>query len=431
LDLTSNGTTGMFSQNAKITATSTTINLTAGSYWQIGSATPGNDAFGGNTNTVNVANGAQMKIAWNAESYNNNWTFSGGTGLSSTSYSLRIDQAKLLGTITLNSGDTVFSAFNRTNSELRGQITGSGALTFGMKDTTTGAGATTVYNTANDWTGGLTIQSNNNSTTLNLGASGVLTDTGSVTFNNVSTTNRSILDMKGFNETVDLLVSSGSSASSATGIVTNSGATQSTLTLGGGSASSATFTGVIQDGTSSIALTKSGSGTQILSGANTYTGGTTISAGTLQAANTAALGAGAVTVSGGTLSLNGASVQAVSGITDLSLTSGTIAFTLTSAVSFDSISGTGSFTLSGGTIDLTNSVTDYASTYQILNFTSGGAVSGITISNYDTTSYTASLSNTGVLSFTAVPEPSEYALAIVGLLGVMIFVRRRVARFGE
>jgi autotransporter-associated beta strand protein len=44
-----------------------------------------------------------------------------------------------------------------------------------------------------------------------------------------------------------------------------------------------------------------GSGTTIVSGANTYSGGTTLSAGTLGVANNAALGTGTLTVKGGTL----------------------------------------------------------------------------------------------------------------------------------
>jgi hypothetical protein len=40
--------------------------------------------------------------------------------------------------------------------------------------------------------------------------------------------------------------------------------------------------------------------------------------------------------------------------------------------------------------------------------------------------YSFSLDQTsGALNITAVPEPHEFALAIVGLLGVMIFIRRR------
>src|SRR5205823_3309532 len=64
-----------------------------------------------------------------------------------------------------------------------------------------------------------------------------------------------------------------------------------------------TFGGVIQNGTGNpmIALTKSGNGTLILSGTNTFTGGTTISAGTLQLGNGGTTG----TVPGNTITDNG------------------------------------------------------------------------------------------------------------------------------
>lgn len=65
---------------------------------------------------------------------------------------------------------------------------------------------------------------------------------------------------------------------------------------------------VISEINGSNGITKSGQGTLVLSGANTYSGGTTVSEGTLRAANTtgSATGSGAVTVaSGATLSGTG------------------------------------------------------------------------------------------------------------------------------
>ena len=57
----------------------------------------------------------------------------------------------------------------------------------------------------------------------------------------------------------------------------------------GGNNTSTIFSGVLQSGT--LALTKVGTGTLTLSGANTYSGATTVSAGTLQAGSTSGLGA--------------------------------------------------------------------------------------------------------------------------------------------
>ncbi len=57
-----------------------------------------------------------------------------------------------------------------------------------------------------------------------------------------------------------------------------------------------------EEESTSGALEKIGAGTLVLSGTNSYSGGTTISAGTLEVGNSEALGSGTVTLAGGTLS---------------------------------------------------------------------------------------------------------------------------------
>ncbi len=78
-----------------------------------------------------------------------------------------------------------------------------------------------------------------------------------------------------------------------------------TLTLGSNNGT-ATFSGVLTQGSGTLALSKIGTGTQILSGANTYTGTTTINQGTLQLANSASLASNVVfgTSNNPTLQLN-------------------------------------------------------------------------------------------------------------------------------
>ncbi len=80
-----------------------------------------------------------------------------------------------------------------------------------------------------------------------------------------------------------------------------------------------------------ISLVLNGDGTQVLSGANTYAGGTTIDLGVLQVGNTSALGAGAVAVNGGTLDLGGygVTVPSFSGAAGTVTTSATGLATLT------------------------------------------------------------------------------------------------------
>ena len=110
------------------------------------------------------------------------------------------------------------------------------------------------------------------------------------------------------NAMVDALTGSGT-------IVNGYGNSTVTLTLGAANhtssvdnpyftGTSATFSGALGNGSAgTLALTKTGSGTQILTGASTYSGGTIVSNGTLLVNNTSdsGTGSGAVTVTGGIL----------------------------------------------------------------------------------------------------------------------------------
>ncbi|MEB0173906.1 autotransporter-associated beta strand repeat-containing protein, partial [Undibacterium sp. CCC1.1] len=108
-----------------------------------------------------------------------------------------------------------------------------------------------------------------------------------------------ILDLGGFNQSVAALAGSG-------GSVTNNGLVAAVLTSGANNAAS-NFAGILQDGTASLALTKTGTGTLTLSGSSTYSGTTTITAGTLAAATNNAWSSNSAvsTVAGATLDLGG------------------------------------------------------------------------------------------------------------------------------
>jgi len=114
------------------------------------------------------------------------------------------------------------------------------------------------------------------------------------------------------------ITQSASNAQSIANDILHSGGnnTVRTLTLAGTGAGVATLSGVISDsnGNRRITLTKSGSSTFVLSGANTYDNGTTIGGGVLRITNASALGGGSVTVNTGTLE-----------IANLSLTANTLA----------------------------------------------------------------------------------------------------------
>lgn len=203
----------------------------------------------------------------------------------------------LSGTITLT-GDTRLGAVNSSSvTTLSGRITGDFAL-----DLSGGASGTNVMvlgNTGNDFTGNLSLNTNLNGTsafnsavvTVRLGASEVIPHglgKGNVVLSGGS--GAVTLDLNGFSETINSLISLGTHGSTA---VTNGATgTTSTLTIGENHAStlvavnatySTFFGGVLRDGAGVLALTKTGEGTQTLTGANTYSGTTRINKGVLQA----------------------------------------------------------------------------------------------------------------------------------------------------
>ena len=85
--------------------------------------------------------------------------------------------------------------------------------------------------------------------------------------------------------------------------MTNGAATAATLTLAP-SGGTATFSGVIGDGSGGVSLAINGSGTQVLKGSNTFSGATTVFAGTLNLSNQNALQNSTLTMAGGALALD-------------------------------------------------------------------------------------------------------------------------------
>ena len=129
-----------------------------------------------------------------------------------------------------------------------------------------------------------------------------------------------------------------------------------TLTLGGTNTGANTISGIIQNNNGAsgvVSLTKSGAGTWVLSGANTYTGATTISAGVLRITRNTSLGttAGGVTVASGSgLEIDGTGGAVTVGAEAISIAGGGVTLPTPNLGAIRNIAGNNTY---GGTVTLT------------------------------------------------------------------------------
>lgn len=191
------------------------------------------------------------------------------------------------------SGDARVGGGNGVATVLSGAITGNHNFDLGAGSSI--ASNFAISNTGNAWTGNTTIVARTGATAgntiIHLGASEVIPDgfgKGNLIFGiSGDTVSTMTLDLNGFNETVNgVLTGTGSTA--ALGFIEDDApTTNATLTLGNND-QTANFGGTIQNGSSAVAITKIGKGMQTLSGTNTYTGDTNINQGTVAVTGTLA-----------------------------------------------------------------------------------------------------------------------------------------------
>ena len=273
----------------------------------------------------------------------------------------------LNGPVTDNGTLSVDALSSNGSVEVSG-ISGSGAL---IK-----AGQSTLTLTGNDtYSGTTTISAGTlqaGSTNLFGGGTVGLSSNSDVIIDSAGT-----LDLIGCNPTIGALSGSGSVVNSGSAAILTVGATND----------SGTFSGTIGSG-SKIALVKTGTGTETLAGANSYSGGTTVSEGILQlGAAGNPLGTGGTTVDsgaaldlngfsqGGTLTLNGTGISGGGALLNSSTTAATYGGPIT-------LGSNSSIVASGGDINLTYSTTGSGSNNNDNNgptLTLGGSANGTLI----------------------------------------------------
>ena len=307
--------------------------------------------------------------------------------------------------VTLNAGGGTVDT-NGNDATLAGTIDGPGGLT------KTGAGTLSLFGN-NTYAGGTILQQG----TLLLGNDNAL-GTGTLT-------------------TLGSVVSYASGVTIANPIVLNSNDTQLEVAFG-----FATQAGAISETGGARPLEKIGNGALILTGINSYTGGTTISAGTLQLGTpgTQAALAGPVTVAAlpATLSIVNADVSGITSIVNNGLTeflagttAGSIAITNNRTLDFSGNASAGNASITTGTDSLTRFFdTSTAGNATIVNndfvqLTETATTGAATVTNNATfvffdssTAGTANFTNTGQLTFQA---SSSAAGAVINNTGGEVF----------
>ena len=297
-----------------------------------------------NSNNINngsfvLTNSSASAGAWAANSkVNNNFTIGVGTG--SISVARLIDYGSPLTVTKVGAGTLTFNGAGYNN--LMGVTVNGGTALF----------ANTTATTADR---GVTL----NAGTIKLNAVGGGSGNNAQLINTTQpfTVNGGTFDLNGWNETVSTIGGTG-------GVILNNAAgTTNTLSVGPDNPTGPVFYtnnyyGNLQNGSGVLALTKVGSGTQTLSGTNTYTGGTIITnAGMLQAGNPNVFptAGGDMTVISGTLDLNGFNnaINGLNGAGTVDNVTNTGAATLTVGYNGDSGNFSGTIQNSAGTLSLT------------------------------------------------------------------------------
>ena len=422
-DSVNSTTTALIAAGTLSAAGTTTINVNSGTFtvgqsypllsWTTGS-TPtvslgvlngyiGNLSFAGNTLKLNITGTAYRWTGANNGSWDlttgNNWFQNGAPATFANGGPALLDDTATGTTSLTLSGVVQPTTVTVNNSSLSYSIASSSGNDIGGSATLTksGSGTLTVSGGANAYTGVSTLSGGtlsvgalaNGSLPSDIGgassaAANLVLDGGTLQYTGGAASIDRLFTLGTSGGTIDASGSGTLNLNNA-GSVGYSGVGARAFTLTGSGAAASTLAASFTDNGGATALTKSGTGTWILTGANTESGATTITGGTLQ------IGAGGASGSIGTGNINN------SASLDFNR-SGTL--TVSGAVS-----GTGSVTNDGsGTVILANNnnwtggTTINAGTLQIGN---GGATGQVNPNSEITNNSTLVFNSTGAFALSA------------------------------
>ncbi|HEY2008014.1 MAG TPA: autotransporter-associated beta strand repeat-containing protein [Rhizomicrobium sp.] len=375
------------------------------------------------TGTTTIASGATLVVSGNGTLSQATVADSGTLDISGASSSPTFASLSGSGAVTLGANNITLAGpavssntiAAPTPADFSGTISGSGGLTVN--------GGTQILSGTNTYTGGTAIASG---ATLQMGDGGTggtivgnIANAGTLAFNYSGTTTfgGAITGAGGVNQLGGTTVLTATNSYSGGTTIT-----AGTLQIGNGATTGSITGNVADNGTLAFdrsdtvnysgaisgrgGVSQLGTGTLILSGANTYTGATTIgSGGTVQLASGKSLATSSNVADNGTFDVSGTTapqISSLSGSGKVLLGAQTLAIT-NGAGSFSGvISGTGGVTVSGGTQTLAG-----ANTYSGATAINGGTLSvtgsitsssGVAVNSGGTLSGTGTVSNVTVAS---------------------------------